>query len=221
MRKLKSWDPYLPELILSHTGLRIDDYDIELVETGMMNYVFRVRTNKGIFFLKQALSRVKADRALGPVLQAISPQRLAYEKKCIEEISALKPDGVEIPTVYHYDPANQILLLNDVAGIEGKLLETRLLDGDFNVSAASAVGRFLGIVHRCTWGVQRSIRGSRPNDRKNWEHFLDLRTKGISGDRVLPGVLEELENLYTQSDRIFQRRHSDPLTVLFKLIVTK
>jgi len=69
LKKLKSWDPYLPEFILSHTGLRIDDYDIERVETGMMNYVFRVRTNKGIFFLKQALPRAKAARTLVSALR--------------------------------------------------------------------------------------------------------------------------------------------------------
>ncbi len=87
------------------------------------------------------------------------------------------PDDIEIPTVHHYDPANRILQLSDVAGAGGSLLETILLEGMFDVSTAAAVGRFLGIVHRRTWGMQRSIRGSRGIDRKNWERFLAMGCK--------------------------------------------
>jgi hypothetical protein len=55
LSKMESWRHYLPELFLSQLGLRIEDYNIDAVETGMMNFVFRVYTDKGVFFLKQFL----------------------------------------------------------------------------------------------------------------------------------------------------------------------
>ncbi len=201
LRKMESWDHYLPELFYSHLGLRIEDYDVDAIKTGKMNYVFRVRTDKGIFFLKQALSKAKADRALGPALRTISPQRLEYEIKCISEIRAFLPDDIEIPSVHYYDPVNHILVLSDVAGDEGRLLEAILSEGIFDVSTASAVGCFLGAMHRRTWSVQRSIRGDCRNDRKNWVRFLAMRTKGITDDRVNPEIVEALENLYEQTLR--------------------
>lgn len=200
LRKMRSWDHYLDELFFSHLGLRIEEFEINAVESGMMNYVFRIRTDKGDFFIKQALSKARAD-VLGAALQTISTQRLAYEKKCISEISAFLPDGILIPAIHYYDPENHILLLGDVAGEEGKLLETILLEGQFNVSAASDVGRFLGVVHRNSWGVRRSIRGDRGNDRKNWERFLNMRTMGFPTDRVSPEIYDKLNDLYTLSLR--------------------
>jgi 5-methylthioribose kinase len=99
LRKIEAWDAYLPGLLFSRLGLRIDDYEIELVDSGKMNFVFRVRTEKGAFFLKQALNEVRAGKAMGPALGAISAQRLEYERNCIAEIRAILPDGVEIPPV--------------------------------------------------------------------------------------------------------------------------
>jgi 5-methylthioribose kinase len=201
LKKMGSWEPYLPELFFSHLGLRIENYEIDAIETGRMNFVFRVRTDKGIFFLKQALSKAKAGSALGTELHSISSQRLEYEKKCIAEISAILPDGTKIPTVHHYDPASHILILSDVSGNGGKLLESVLLEGLFDVSTASAVGQFLGVMHRRTWGVQNYIRGCHRNDRNNWVRFLNMRTKGISGERISPEILKALEHLYKQSHR--------------------
>ena len=201
---MQSWDRYLPELFFSHLGLHIEDYDVDAIETGKMNYVFRVQTDKGIFFLKQALSKAKADKTLGSTLRTISSRRLEYEKTCISELSALLPDGTEIPSVHYYDPASHILLLSDVAGDGGRLLESVLFEGIFDVWTASAVGRFLGAMHRRTWGAQRCIRGDRRNDRKNWVRFLEMRTKGIFDDRISSQILVALENLYQQT----LRRHS-------------
>lgn len=209
LKYLESWDNYLPELFFSQLGLHIVDYDVEAIETGMMNYVFRVHTDKGVFFLKQALPMAKAGRELGPALRTISSQRLEYEKNCISELGTILPEGVEIPSVHHYDPVNHILLLSDVADEDGKLLETILLEGIFDVSTASAVGRFLGAMHRCTWGVPNCIRGDNRNDRKNWKRFLDMRTRGITGDGISPEILEALENLNEQT----LRQHSDKVFI--------
>lgn len=209
LRNLETWDNYLPELFLSQLGLHIVDYDVDAIETGMMNYVFRVHTDKGVFFLKQALPMAKAGRELGPALRTISSQRLEYEKNCISELGTILPEGVKIPSVHYYDPVNHILLLSDVAGEDGKLLETILLEGDFDVSTASAVGRFLGAMHRGTWGVPNCIRGDNRHDRKNWKRFLDMRTRGITGDGIGPEILEALENLYEQTLRL----HSDEVFI--------
>ena len=201
LREIESWDQYLPEFFFSHLGLRISDYEIDAVETGMMNFVFRVRTDKGIFFLKQALSKAKADRAMGPALRTITSHRLEYERNCIAEIKSFPLDGIKIPTVHHYDPANKILLLSDVAGKDGKLLETSLLEGVFDTSTASAVGRFLGVMHRRSWGSKKYIRGSRSKDFKNWERFLDMRTKGTTVVWSDSDISEALHDLYKQTLR--------------------
>ncbi len=187
-----SWEQNLPELFFSHLGLRVEILDIKTIETGMMNYVSRIKTDKGSFFLKQARSGAKAANALGPSLQTISVQRLEFEKKCISEISAILPDGVEIPIVHYYDPESHLLILSDVAGTGGKLLETSLQAGLFEGSAASAIGQFLGAMHRCTWGTQSSVRGSRQNDRNNWIRFLRMRTFDASDERMPLAVQKEL-----------------------------
>lgn len=208
LRKIESWDDYLHDLFFS-LGLHIEKFTIDAVEAGMMNYVFRVHTDKGVFFLKQALPMAKAGSELGPALRTISSQRLEYEKNCISKLGTILPEGVEIPSVHHYDPLNHILLLSDVAGEDGKLLETILKKGIFDVSTATAVGRFLGAMHRCTWGVPVCIRGDIRNDRKNWKRFLDMRTRGITGDGISPEILEALENLYEQT----LRQHSHEVLI--------
>jgi len=209
LKNKESWEHNLPELFFSHMGLRIKNYEIEAVETGMMNFVFRVRTDKGIFFLKQALSRAKAGSALGPALQNISVRRLEYEQRCISKISVILPDGIKIPTVHHYDPESHVLILSDVAGSEGKLLETVLLDGLFEASSASAVGRFLGVMHRCTWGTQNSVRGSRQNDKSNWMRFLQMRTIDASDERVPLKIQQELTRLCEST----RQHHSDDVLI--------
>ena len=190
-----SWEPDLPELFLSQLGLRVEILDIKTIETGMMNYVIRIQTSKGIFFLKQARTKAKAGNALGPALQTISVQRLEFEKKCISEIRAILPDGIEIPTVHHYDPESHLLILSDVAGNDGKLLETNLQAGLFEGSTATAIGQFLGAMHRFTWGTRSSVRGSRQNDKNNWERFLRMRTIDASDERLPLAVQQELAHL--------------------------
>ena len=144
---MESWDDVLHGLFFSHLGLRIEDYDIDTAATGLMNYVFRVRTDKGIFYLKQALPTAKANRSLGPALRKISIQRLEFEKNCITEISAVLPDGVLIPVVHGYDRENHILLLSDVAGKDGKIgvidFELASMIGDPAYDLGFFIGHYL------------------------------------------------------------------------------
>jgi len=190
-----AWEAYLPEFFFVHLGLRIRVYKIDAIESGMMNYVFRVQTNKGIFFLKHALPGAKAGSDLGPALQTISVRRLGYEQRCISKISGILPDGIKIPVVHHYDPESHLLILSDVAGKGGMLLESNLRKGSFEACTASAVGRFLGGLHRYTWGTRDSVRGGRDKDRNNWMRFLQMRTIGASDERVPVSVQQELAHL--------------------------
>jgi len=48
LRKIESWNDYLPELIFSHPGLRIEDYAVDAVATGLMNLVGMLKVKPGI-----------------------------------------------------------------------------------------------------------------------------------------------------------------------------
>ena len=169
--------------------------DIHFIDEGAMNFVYSVTTAKGSVFFKQALDKAKDHERIGADLANISPLRIKYEKSFIDAIADVLPKEMHLPNLYSYDDENNILMMSDVAG-NGILLQDALLDSNFNVETAKSIGRFLGILHHHTFNKNYIIRGTAQDDMKNWQVFLNMRTKGIIAPNKT--VNQELSDLYQE-----------------------
>ena len=178
--------------------LHIDVYqeDIEWVAEGLMNYVFRVKTSKGEIFFKQALKKAKFQDRLGADLASVSCKRIKYEKNVIASIQNNLPGTIKVPDIIHYDEKNNVVIMTDVAGKNGQLLQHCLLAGDFDKQVAARIGEFLGTVHNHTYQKNVTVRENRKEDKKNWQLFLNMRTRGIQSALFKSDIAKELASLY-------------------------
>jgi len=189
-------EQYIADVLKRHLKVSIRTEDIEYIDHGVMNWVLKVKTSRGAFFLKQALKEVKKHTEVGPELRAVSPQRIKYENNFIGRIKNLLPERVQIPHIYFYDEDHNILLMSDIAGKTGKLHEQALLDENFNPAAAARVGQFLARIHRRTHGRGHVIRQTRAADQKNWLRFLRMRTVDVNSKSIETEVLDALNRFY-------------------------
>jgi len=176
----------------------IDVYqkDIEFIAEGVMNYVFKVRTAKSDIFFKQSLKTAKFHDRMGIDLASVSFKRIKYEKNVIANIQDKLPGSIKVPEIIHYDEKNNVVIMTDVAGKNGKLLQHCLLAGEFNSQVASRIGQFLGIVHNHTYMKDITVRGNKAEDKKNWQVFLNMRTSGIQSGLIKSDIAEKLAGLY-------------------------
>src|SRR3989338_9423231 len=185
------------EYIFSKTKELLDivPTSIEVVDVGVLNYVYRATSSFGNIYFKQGLPHAKKAGLLGKDLLSINHLRIKYEKKVIDILRPAMPDSIALPLIYGYDEENNILIMSDVAS-SGTLLQDALLQGEFNPEASANIGRFLGISHRETYRKGIVIRESKEDYQHHWEIFLNMRTKGINTNAE---TLRELSRLYQKS----------------------
>ena len=168
------------------------------IDIGVLNFVYMARSNNKIIYLKQALEDAKNKAKIREDLANILKERIQYENKYIEVIGKELPDKIELPKILKYDKENNILVLSDVKK-DGILLETSMLNGDFNEKTAYYLGKFLGISHEKTLGKKIVIRGDEEEDLMNWYVFLNMRTKGILQKEKFPeNVQYEIKKLHDE-----------------------
>jgi len=163
---------------------------------GVMNYVFKVRTSQGDIFFKQSLKKAKFHDRIGNDLASVSFKRIRSEKNVIANIQDKLPGSIKVPEIIHYDEKYSVVIMTDVAGKDGQLLQHCLLAGDFNNQVASRIGQFLGIVHNHTYMKDITVRGNKAEDKKNWQVFLNMRTRGIQSGLIKSDIAEKLADLY-------------------------
>ncbi|MCX6784991.1 MAG: aminoglycoside phosphotransferase family protein [Candidatus Komeilibacteria bacterium] len=135
--KVKELD-FLPEDILE-----VIEY-----QGGLVNYVFQIKTTKGVFFLKQFLEELKADVFKG---LAIAPQeriQLSYDVETIfEEI--LGQESNIIPHIYDYNKIEGYLL---IAGLnfDRKLID-EFVGGYFSSWLMIPLAKALAKIHQSTY----------------------------------------------------------------------
>ncbi|MFH1607950.1 MAG: aminoglycoside phosphotransferase family protein [archaeon] len=171
--------------------------ETEFIDIGLLNFVYRVGTDKGDVYFKQALEQVKYPEKVGNDLQSLPPQRIESEKNALLSLENIMPQEIRIPKVFSYDSLNNILITSDVKGDGGVLLQEALLKGDFKKDVAGNIGLFLGISHKHTYGKRNNIR-KKKEDRENWELMLNARTTGIKVKDEK--VLGELRRLYDSAN---------------------
>lgn len=121
-----------------------------------------------------------------------------YEKKVIDITRPFLPSHILLPEILEYDEDNNILCMTDVA-CNGSLLQNSLSAGKFDKHTACAIGQYLGLSHKHTFAKGVTIRGSKEEDRHNWQLFLNMRTQGINSSRMDANAHDKLKRLYTEA----------------------
>jgi len=152
---------------------------LKIVEAkgGTRNYLYKVETSDGDFYVKQALKGPKNPNLTG-LFARDPPTRIRTEWRFIDATKSLFPPEIELPEVLVRDEDNNIMIQKDVAR-GGRLLQDVLLgsgENSFNYDIAHNIGRYLGILHENTLGVAEPVRGSIEQDINFFEDVVELKT---------------------------------------------
>ena len=116
---------------------------VEELSGGVSNVVFRVRTFKGLFVLKQSRGQL---RTADPWFSDLS--RIYREIDAMQLLAPRLPEGV-VPQVLFRDDDNYAFLMNH-APREARDWRTVLLEGKVDPTLGEVAGRILGTIHTST-----------------------------------------------------------------------
>lgn len=186
-------------VVETRVDLDCDDLEVTYLDAGVMNYVYRVSApSKGyVYYLKQALARVKQHERLGADLATVSRNRIRAEWLALTALERGLPlhHQSQIPLVAWHDRDNNILWTNEILPGSASLHE-ELLAGKCDVDAARGLGAMMGAVHAVATEPDFTLWNNLDEDRANWERFLRMRTFGFTDRANLPAdahvVVEDL-----------------------------
>lgn len=171
---------------------------LEPIDVGVLNYIFRVTCKDGqVFYLKQALKNARKKDKIGPDLASVNPLRIKYEAEIIQKLSDLfsPEEPVVFPQIIAYDEENNILVSKDLQP-EG-FLQSDLENGVIDLKVAANLGLYLGRQHNLSFGRNNILRGSKDGDHQNWLLFLNMRTCGvIPKSNLTEEAIQEINGLY-------------------------
>ena len=166
-----------------------DDLEVSYLDAGIMNYVYRVSALGGrrVFYLKQALARVKQHERLGADLAGVSPARIEAEWRALVSLGVFLPRAHRhrVPRTARLDRRNNILWTHSILS-GGVSLHEELVNGRCDVDAAGRFGSMLGAVHAAAHGDNPRLWSTEAEDEANWERFLRMRTYGFIERANLP-----------------------------------
>lgn len=189
-------------VIETRVDLDCDDLEVTYLDAGVMNYVYRVsaRSKGYVYYLKQALARVKQHDRLGADLAGVSPVRIRAEARALEALEKGLPPHHQsrIPLVAWRDRDNNVLWTNEILP-NSESLHDRLLAGKCDVDAARRFGALLGAVHGVANDKGFTLWTDHEEDEANWERFLRMRTFGFTERAGLsPSELQEVDHLVSE-----------------------
>ena len=111
LKDVKFRNAYIQAKCSEMVGVEPMPEDIEFIDIGAMNYVYRVSTPKGMIYFKQALEQAKNMGKIGADLASIHHLRIKTEMNVIDMLDGNMPDGVHVPKPLHYDEENNILMM--------------------------------------------------------------------------------------------------------------
>lgn len=182
-----------------YQGLDWGRAEAAYLDAGIMNYVYRVAVDGVVFYLKQALARVKQHERLGPDLAGVSPARIGVEHRALTRLAGALPAG-KVPRVAWYDPDNNVLWTEEIAA-GGISLQAALQAGECDGAAAEELGGLLARVHGARRSEIAPLWPTAEEDRENWLRFLKMRTTGFLTRAELPPAAEAVtRELYAEGD---------------------
>jgi len=118
LRNIEDRKKYIRDLwinLFNDAPINIDERPID---TGKLNYVYQIKSNNRIIYLKQALDIPKKMEQLGKEWRNYPKERIKYESKYIETLNKYLPTEIELPKILKYDKENNILILSDIQKME-------------------------------------------------------------------------------------------------------
>jgi len=156
---------------------------------GNLNFVFRafdVNDPSKSVVLKQAPPYIKI---LGPSY-ALTPDRLVYESRALEEYNRLAPEFS--PLQIHFDPRNYIIVMEDLS--DYRILRTDLIRGVVNPRIAPNIARFMAITHSRTHVQNLPAKGVE----RYTSRFANGVMQGITADYIFTKpFMDDPTNFYT------------------------
>lgn len=156
--------------ILKSEKLSLEKKDILSIteqQGGLLNYVFRIETSKGLFFLKQFLKELKHEIFKGLENAPEGRIKLSYDAENIFENLIATDDFV--PHIYEYNQEEGYLIIEGFANIVPLLDKIKV--GDFSKNYIKELAPAIATVHQKTY--------VNPNNNKNLYNieFLNLKLK--------------------------------------------
>lgn len=167
--------------------LRTTVYNIEPVTGGLVHFVYKITTGKGICFAKIRKSYFSALPNI-----PTKPKLIRYEKEAIDILSKIDPSI--FPEVLIYVPNKHLLILSDIMP-EGITLEMKLNAEAITKTDAYNLGKILASVHKKLSSVRKKIRGA--DDEKFYSQLLFYRF-GYHKHPILNGLIDDLKKLPRQ-----------------------
>ena len=208
---MSSWSTFRPEVSLAGSVEAVTAYarrefarmepgtsgsdsglKVAYLDAGVMNYVYRVESPAGTYYLKQALIKVKEHDRLGADLAGVSPARIQAEHRALTILREALPEAFRrrIPEAALFDDTNNILWTRESAPGSCSLQDA-LGQGRFDLRIAGAVGALLAAIHGCTLPDGFTLWPTEADDYGNWRRFLAMRTTGVLTRADLPTHAED------------------------------
>jgi 5-methylthioribose kinase len=137
---------------------------------GFANFVYRLDTDKGQFYLKQRPTYIKTRPEIPR-----NPQDVADEIHAYELLSGVMPKG-SVPQLVHVD-RKECLFITSAAKNEGTVLSEAIASGKYEVHSGELVGELLASLHGKTLGSELIIR-----DNEREKQFYDRQYQWLVRD---------------------------------------
>ena len=112
---------------------------IDAVSGGLVNYVYRIKGDKGTVYLK-----IRGERFSALPELRTDPKEIQYERKAIDIFSSEFPEV--FPKLFAFYPEKSLMVLSDVMK-DGNNLEGVLINGNFTSEQAYGLGQVIGKIH--------------------------------------------------------------------------
>lgn len=156
--------------ILKLETLSLEKGDILTIteqQGGLLNYVFRIETSKGLFFLKQFLKELKHEIFKG--LENAPKERIKLSYDAEKIFGDLIPIKGLIPHIYIFNPEEGYLIIEGFADVVSLLDKIKI--GDFSKNYIKNLATAIATVHQKTY--------ENPNNNQSLYNteFLNLKLK--------------------------------------------
>jgi len=144
--------------------------NMEFVDNGNLNYVYRISFSNNIFYLKQALPKYRKSFP-GDDHLPLKEDRLVNEVRAINLLKGIldKPKFV-IPTVLFFDKKNNLALFTEV---KGTTLKQHLDNNIVNINDLVLAAKLIGYQHSRTIGKNIVVR---PDDTEFFKKVIYFRS---------------------------------------------
>ena len=144
-------------LLIKEIPLANDDIlNIKEHQGGLVNYIFKVETKKGDFYLKQFLPELKSDFFKGLELGPKDRIKLSYDVTNIYERILQRSSNI-IPHIYLYNEMEGYMIMEGFKGVHTAIEDIK--SGKFSNSLMTSLSKAIALVHQETFSNNNNETG--------------------------------------------------------------